>query len=119
MLQVNDCLYRNFLRDNSETAQLASEHSHVFEKLLCAYAQIAEVLPVFDRLQNTFQDDANFRIALGLVYADILYFHHQAYKFLRKGGQLSLLYILQGGYVYVARFLQEVPLYLKVYFLPG
>ena len=91
MLQVNYSPDRSFLQDNAETIQLASEHSHVFEKLLSAYAQIAEVLPTFDRLQNTFQDDANFRIALGLVYADILDFHHQAYRFLRKGGQFRLL----------------------------
>jgi hypothetical protein len=66
--------------------QLATDHSTIFEKLLEAYAEIAEVLPSFDRLQEAFKNDMNLQTALGFVYADILNFHQQAYSFFRRRG---------------------------------
>jgi uncharacterized Zn finger protein len=64
--------------------QLADEYTNVFDKLLDAYRQIAEVMPQFERLQAVFGDQANFQAILGMVYEDILEFHRRAYKFFRR-----------------------------------
>jgi len=56
----------------------------VFDKLIDAYGQIAAAMPQFDRLQNAFGDDPNFKAVLAMVYSDILEFHRRAYKFFRK-----------------------------------
>lgn len=41
-------------------------------------------MPQFDRLQEAFSDDPNFRAVLAMVYSDILEFHRRAYKMFRK-----------------------------------
>ncbi|KAJ8067481.1 hypothetical protein OCU04_004825 [Sclerotinia nivalis] len=64
--------------------QLASAHANIFEKLLNAYAQIAESMPRFDRLQKTFQDHPDFQRVLAMVYCDILEFHTCAYRLFRR-----------------------------------
>ncbi|TVY84848.1 Vegetative incompatibility protein HET-E-1 [Lachnellula suecica] len=64
--------------------QLANQYTTIFDKLLEAYRQIAEVMPQFGRLQLVFQDDPNFQIVLGMVYSDILEFHRRAYKFFAR-----------------------------------
>ncbi|TVY46999.1 Vegetative incompatibility protein [Lachnellula occidentalis] len=61
--------------------QLADQYTSIFDKLLDAYRQIAEVMPQFGRLQTAFSNDPNFQVVLGLVYSDILDFHRRAYKF--------------------------------------
>ncbi|PSN61329.1 hypothetical protein BS50DRAFT_534675 [Corynespora cassiicola Philippines] len=53
-----------------------------FEKLIDAYAKIADLLPRFDRLAVALGHDHNFQALLALVYTDILEFHRRAYKFL-------------------------------------
>jgi hypothetical protein len=52
-----------------------------------AYAQIAEAMPHFDRLESAFNDDPQFRMVLAMVYADIVEFHRRAYKFFRRRGE--------------------------------
>lgn len=66
--------------------ELASAHANIFEKLLNAYAQIAESMPRFDRLQKTFQDHPDFQRVLVMVYSDILEFHTRAYQLFRRRG---------------------------------
>ncbi|KAH7385941.1 hypothetical protein BKA66DRAFT_403042, partial [Pyrenochaeta sp. MPI-SDFR-AT-0127] len=65
---------------------LATDHIGAFEKLISAYAQIAENLPRFDRLSNAFRDNPDFQQVLAVIYSDILEFHRQAYKFFRRSG---------------------------------
>ena len=68
---------------NSEY-QLARDYSEVMEKILQAFADIATFLPRLDRLKATFEDNADFEFALGLIYSDMVEFHRRAYKFFRR-----------------------------------
>jgi hypothetical protein len=77
-------------RESSNNAQLASNYSQIFDKLLDGYSQIASAMPQFDRLRSGFSDDENFNVIMAMVYSDILEFHQRAYKlFRRKGGPFS------------------------------
>ncbi|KKY13857.1 putative nacht domain protein [Diplodia seriata] len=71
--------------------QLSSEYLSSYEKLIDAYAQIAETIPRFDRLSVAFQNEAAFQELLAMFYADILDFHRRAYKFFRARGILAAL----------------------------
>jgi hypothetical protein len=55
-----------------------------FDKLIGAYAKIADMMPRLDRLEHALRNDHNFQNVLALVYADIVEFHRRAYKFVRK-----------------------------------
>lgn len=70
---------------------MASEYTNVFDKLIDAYGQIGEAMPQFDRLQEAFSDDPNFRAVLAMVYSDILEFHRRAYKMFRRRGECFFL----------------------------
>ncbi|EKG09537.1 NACHT domain protein [Macrophomina phaseolina MS6] len=63
--------------------QLSSEYLSSFEKLIDAYAQIAETFPRLDRLSSAFENESGFQELLAMFYADILEFHRRAYKFFR------------------------------------
>lgn len=65
---------------------LASDFTSAIEKLVQAYAQIADCLPRFDRLAAAFKDSHDFQQVLAGVYSDILLFHERAYKFFRRKG---------------------------------
>ena len=54
------------------------------DKILKAYADIADVLPRMDRLKSTFGDTAEFRQIVGLIYSDVIEFHQRAYKMFRR-----------------------------------
>lgn len=69
--------------------QLSSSVSTIFDKLIDAYAKLAEAMPPTDRLQSAINDDASFRIVLALIYVDILEFHRRAYNFFRRRGELA------------------------------
>ena len=64
--------------------KLARNYSNVMEKILQAFADIADVLPRLDRLKATFPTDSNFNQVIGLIYSDIIEFHQRAYKFFRR-----------------------------------
>ena len=68
-------------------SQLAVDFVSSFDKLIGAYARIAENLPRFDRLSVTFQGTSDFQQVLAMVYSDILEFHRRAYKFFRRRGK--------------------------------
>jgi hypothetical protein len=70
-------------------AQLASGYQNIFEKLLQAYARIAEALPQFDRFRTSFKGNAAFEAVLAMVFSDIAEFHRRAYKFFRRRGVTS------------------------------
>jgi len=67
--------------------QVASDYASAFDKLLAEYRHIADVLPRFDRLSETFRENPDFQHMLAMVYVDILAFHEKAYKFFCKPGQ--------------------------------
>jgi hypothetical protein len=69
--------------------QLSSSVATIYDKLIDAYARIADAMPQIDRLQSAFNDDASFRMVLAMLYADILEFHRRAYKFFRRRGELN------------------------------
>ena len=54
------------------------------DKILKAYADIADVLPRMDRLKSTFGDTAEFQQVSGLIYSDVIEFHQRAYKMFRR-----------------------------------
>lgn len=56
----------------------------MIDKILRAYADIADLLPRMDRLKSTFGDTAEFHQVLGLIYSDIIEFHQRAYKIFRR-----------------------------------
>ena len=64
--------------------QLAHQHVEILEKIIEAYAQIAVVLPRFDRINRSFPTNAGVSHLLSVIYADILEFHRRAYKFVRQ-----------------------------------
>ncbi|KAF2129964.1 hypothetical protein P153DRAFT_356631 [Dothidotthia symphoricarpi CBS 119687] len=66
--------------------KLATDHISAFEKLMAAYAQIADSLPRFDRLNSAFQNNSDFQQVLAVVYSDIIEFHRKAYEFFRRSG---------------------------------
>ncbi|PQE21380.1 hypothetical protein CJF30_00008252 [Rutstroemia sp. NJR-2017a BBW] len=63
---------------------LASAHAAILDKLLNAYALIAESMPRFDRLQKTFEHHPDFKKVLAMVYCDIVEFHTCAYRLFRR-----------------------------------
>jgi len=63
--------------------QVACDHLGAFEKLIKAYAAIAEALPRFDILAVALKDHPDFQQVLATVYCDILEFHRRAYRVFR------------------------------------
>ncbi|KAM7204012.1 putative NACHT domain containing protein [Rhypophila sp. PSN 637] len=66
--------------------KVASDYIEAFEKLIVAYARIAEPLARFNLLHQTHFDNLEIQQALAMFYSDILRFHKEAYKFVRRGG---------------------------------
>lgn len=62
---------------------VACDHLAAFEKLIKAYASIAEALPRFDILAVALRDHPDFHQVLTVVYCDLLEFHRRAYKVFR------------------------------------
>jgi len=68
--------------------QVSSDHLEAFEVILRAYSRIGETLPRFRLLGEVFRDKKEFHQVLAVFYSDILHFHGQAYKFVRRSGRL-------------------------------
>ena len=69
--------------------QIASDHVEAFEKIIKGYSRIAEPLERFSRLGEAFSTNLDFQQTLAIFYADILQFHKNAYKFVRRNSKLS------------------------------
>ena len=65
----------------ADYAQTASAHLDAWDKLLDAYDQIGESLPLLSEYEAIFQDSPHMLHALELMYVDILNFHQQALRF--------------------------------------
>jgi hypothetical protein len=64
--------------------QIGSDYVEAIERIIKAYSRIGESLTRFRVLDATFSQNANFQQTLAVFYADILRFHKQAYKFVRR-----------------------------------
>lgn len=69
--------------------QITSDFRDLFKQIIDAYARIAETLPRFDRLSNAFMSNADFQQVLAVFYVDILRFHKEAYKLVKRNGTYS------------------------------
>ena len=74
---------------------MASDYLGAFDKLLNAYGRIATTLPRIKELGEAFKDSPALLPKLAAYYADILAFHHSAYKFVTRKCRFHLL-VLQG-----------------------
>ncbi|KAE9985892.1 hypothetical protein EG328_006732 [Venturia inaequalis] len=64
--------------------QLASDYVEAFKTIIDAYSHIADCLPRFDVLDKTLKDSPGVQYALAVFYADILRFHKDAYRFVKR-----------------------------------
>ncbi|RGP59506.1 nacht domain-containing protein [Fusarium sporotrichioides] len=64
----------------------AQHHVHAFDKLLSAYGSIGLALPRLARYGETFPDNHQFQQLLAYLYGDIIEFHTQAFRLIRKPG---------------------------------
>ena len=67
--------------------KIASDYVAAFEKIVIAYARIAEPLARFQIIEATYSDSSEVQRTLAVFYSDILRFHKEAYKFVKRGGQ--------------------------------
>ena len=68
--------------------KMASDHANAIEKIVVAYGRIGEILPRLNRLGSALcKDEDDFQHVLAILFADILEFHGEAYKFLRRPGE--------------------------------
>ncbi|KAL6400957.1 putative NACHT domain-containing protein [Ilyonectria robusta] len=65
--------------------KVSSDCVNAFEKIITAYARIAEPLARFKILHQTYSKNMEVQQTLAVFYSDILKFHKEAYKFVRRG----------------------------------
>jgi hypothetical protein len=71
-------------------SKVASDHMEAFERIIKTYGQIGQNLTRFKVLHETFSDNADFQETLAIFYSDILHFHKEAYKLVRRSGEISM-----------------------------
>jgi hypothetical protein len=64
--------------------QISSDYVEAFEQIIKAYSRIGESLARFEVLQKSFHQNPAFQQTLAVFYADILEFHKEAYKSVRR-----------------------------------
>ncbi|RAO67477.1 uncharacterized protein BHQ10_003489 [Talaromyces amestolkiae] len=64
--------------------KISSDYVEAFEQIVKAYSRIAESLTRFKVLGETFRQNTGFQQTLAVFYADILRFHTEAYKLVRR-----------------------------------
>lgn len=67
--------------------QIASDYVDAFDKLIVAYARIAEPLERFKLLHETYPNNIHLQESFAMFYSDILKFHGEAYKFVRRSSK--------------------------------
>ncbi|KAK2007912.1 WD40 repeat-like protein [Colletotrichum eremochloae] len=66
--------------------KISSDYVDAFDKIIGAYARIAEPLARFKVLHKTFYQSVELQQTFAIFYSDILKFHKEAYKFVRRSG---------------------------------
>lgn len=69
--------------------QVSSDYVDAFNAVIKHYSRIAESLTRFDILKNAFNNNAEFQNVLAVFYSDILRFHKEAYKFVRRSSEFN------------------------------
>ncbi|KAI0190822.1 hypothetical protein F4808DRAFT_476479 [Astrocystis sublimbata] len=69
--------------------KISSDYAEAFEQIIKAYSRIAEYLTRFKVLQHSFRQNPAFQQTLAVFYADILEFHKEAYKSVRRSYDLK------------------------------
>ncbi|KAI3340581.1 hypothetical protein F4824DRAFT_487048 [Ustulina deusta] len=64
--------------------KISSDYVEAFEQIVKAYSRIGESLTRFEALRESFHQNTAFQQTLAIFYADILEFHKQAYKSVRR-----------------------------------
>ncbi|GAM33896.1 hypothetical protein TCE0_013f01126 [Talaromyces pinophilus] len=64
--------------------KISSDYVDAFEQIVKAYSRIAESLTRFKVLSEIFRQNTEFQQTLAVFYADILRFHKEAYKLVRR-----------------------------------
>ncbi|KAF4985602.1 hypothetical protein FDECE_16439 [Fusarium decemcellulare] len=76
--------------------KVASEYVEAFEKIIKAYSRIAEPLARFEMFDRSFAGNKDVQQTLAVFYSDILSFHKEAYRFVRRSGW-RLLFLTSWG----------------------
>lgn len=71
-------------------SKVASEYIEAFKQIIKGYSQIADVLPRFDRLNDAFRTVPEFQHVLAAFYVDIVRFHKEAYKMIKRSRQYPM-----------------------------
>ncbi|KAK1479161.1 NACHT domain-containing protein [Colletotrichum tamarilloi] len=66
--------------------KVSSDYVDAFDRIIGAYSRIAEPLARFKILHQTFDENVEVQQTFALFYSDILKFHKEAYKFVRRSG---------------------------------
>ncbi|KDN69904.1 putative NACHT domain-containing protein [Colletotrichum sublineola] len=66
--------------------KISADYVDAFDKIIGAYARIAEPLARFKMLYQTFYQSVELQQTFATFYSDILKFHKEAYKFVRRSG---------------------------------
>ncbi|KAH9240896.1 hypothetical protein K456DRAFT_1768068 [Colletotrichum gloeosporioides 23] len=66
--------------------KISSDYVDAFDRIIGAYSRIAEPLARFKILHQTFDKNVEVQQTFALFYSDILRFHKEAYKFVRRSG---------------------------------
>ncbi|KAK1948821.1 hypothetical protein LY78DRAFT_751832, partial [Colletotrichum sublineola] len=66
--------------------KISADYVDAFDKIIGAYARIAEPLARFKMLHETFYQSVELQQTFATFYSDILKFHKEAYKFVCRSG---------------------------------
>ncbi|KAI8626353.1 hypothetical protein F5Y19DRAFT_227422 [Xylariaceae sp. FL1651] len=78
--------------------RVASEYVEAFEHIVKGYSRIAESLDRFEILNKAFVTNMEFQQTLAIFYSDILLFHKNAYKFVRRNSWKLLFFTSWGRF---------------------
>ncbi|KAI0183060.1 NACHT domain protein [Xylaria flabelliformis] len=76
--------------------KISSDYIEAFEQIVKAYSRIGESLTRFEALQQSFHQNPAFQQTLAIFYSDILEFHKEAYKSVRRSSW-KLLFLTSWG----------------------
>lgn len=82
--------YLEWRSSRYNVSQIFDNYTAAYEQLIDAYSQMAQHLPRFDRLSDAFSDQPEFQFILADVYSDIVKFHLQVYKIVRRSGKHTI-----------------------------
>lgn len=67
--------------------QISADYIKAFESIIQIYHRLAEPLARFSIFDHSFANNKEVQKALAVYYSDILKFHGEAYKFIRRNGK--------------------------------